>query len=61
MIKQVTNKLLNDEFIKSVARAFAFDLLRYSEHGGDMQNITAAKVYEFLEKLNNEKGIQLNC
>lgn len=51
MKKQPQNKLLNNEFVKSVARAFAFDLLRYSEHGGDMQNITAAKVYEFLEQL----------
>ena len=54
MKKQSTNKLLNNKFIKSVARAFAFDLLRYSEHGGDMQNITAAKVYEFLEQLEKQ-------
>ena len=53
-MKQPKNKLLNNEFIKSVARAFAHDLLRYSEHGGDMENITAAKVYEFLERLDKE-------
>ena len=44
----------NSEFIKTVARAFAFDLLRYSENGGDMENITAAKVYEFLETLDKQ-------
>ncbi|MCL2797706.1 MAG: hypothetical protein FWD58_06605 [Firmicutes bacterium] len=54
MSKQPKNKLLDNEFVKGVARALAYDLLRYSEHGGDMGNITAAKVYEFLERL--DKG-----
>lgn len=45
----------NSKFIKIVARAFAFDLLRYSQHGGDMDNITAAKVYDFLKKLDGQK------
>jgi len=49
--KQPQNKLLNNEFVKDCARALAYDLLRYSEHGGDMEHITAAKVYEFLDKL----------
>jgi hypothetical protein len=52
MKQQTQNKLFNNEFIKSVARTFAFDLLRYSQQGGDMRNITAQKVCEFLEKLN---------
>ena len=46
------NDILNDEeFIKKCGRIFARDLLRYSENGGSMKNITATKVYKFLEEL----------
>ena len=44
----------DDEFLKKCGRIFAHDLLRYSENGGDMENITATKVYRFLEKLDND-------
>jgi len=44
----------DDEFLKKCGRIFAHDLLRYSENGGDMENITAAKVYKFLSELDNE-------
>ena len=40
------------KFIEQCAKTLAYDLLRYSKNGGDMENITAAKVYEFLEGLN---------
>lgn len=52
-----SNDNLNTEFIKSCARTLAFDLLRYGEHGGDMENITADKVYELLEALDAQQGV----
>ena len=56
MKKDTEKDLLDNDFIKKCARAFAYDLLRYSEHGGDMTNLTAAKVYKYLEELDEEKG-----
>lgn len=44
----------DDELIKKAARGFAYDLVRYAKNGGDMENPTAAKVYELLGKL--DKG-----
>ena len=49
---------MNSDFIRNCARAFASDLLRYSENGGDMQNITAAKVYGLLEKLDRKDKLR---
>ena len=43
----------DDEFIKMCGRIFAHDLLRYSENGGEMKDLTANKVYKFLERLDN--------
>ena len=51
-----TQKLLNDEIVKKTARAFAYDLLRYTEHGGIIENVTAEKVYEFLENLDKTRN-----
>ena len=45
---------LDDEFLKKCGRIFANDLLRYTENGGDMKNITANKVYKFLEALDKK-------
>ena len=47
----------NDEFLKKCGRIFAHDLLRYSENGGDMENVTATKVYKFLQKLDKNERI----
>ena len=54
MTKQQNNKLLTNDFIKSIARAFAYDLLQYSEHGGNMKKLTATNVHEFLEQHNRQ-------
>ena len=57
MKKKKTDKKIEqfgDEFLKKCGRIFAHDLLRYSENGGDMENITATKVYKFLEELDKE-------
>jgi len=48
-------RLCNDPFVKDCARTLAYDLLRYSRNGGDMTNITATKVYDFLHEL-DKKG-----
>ena len=44
----------DDEFLKKCGRIFARDLLRYSENGGDMEDVTATKVYKFLAELDKE-------
>jgi hypothetical protein len=49
-----TEPLLDDDFLKKCGRIFAHDLLRYTENGGEMKDITANKVYKFLEAL--DKG-----
>ena len=58
MKKEVPNEqkdiLNDDEFIKKCGRIFAHDLLRYSENGGSMKDITAIKVYKFLEELDKQ-------
>jgi len=54
--QEQTDILNDEEFIKKCGRIFAHDLLRYSENGGDMESITAAKVYKFLSELDNENN-----
>jgi len=48
------SKEFDDEFLKKCGRIFAHDLLRYSDNGGDMKDITANKVYKFLELLDEK-------
>jgi len=48
------------DLIKNCARILAHDLLRYSENGGDMQDITANKVYKFLENLDEQKTTKVS-
>ncbi|MDR3216801.1 MAG: hypothetical protein LBT55_05235 [Clostridiaceae bacterium] len=50
-----SNDSLDDEFLKKCGRIFAHDLLRYTENGGDMKDITANKVYKFLEELDKKQ------
>ncbi|MCL2061156.1 MAG: hypothetical protein FWH03_00820 [Firmicutes bacterium] len=50
-----TNKeLIDNKFVIDCARVLAYDLKRYAENGGDMENITATKVYSFLEELDKK-------
>ena len=44
-----------DEFVKQCGQVLAYDLLRYSENGGDMENLTAVNVYKFLEWLDKSE------
>jgi hypothetical protein len=51
-IKEDASELpFDDEFLKKCGRIFAHDLLRYTENGGEMKDITANKVYRFLDAL----------
>lgn len=59
--KEKEELILDDEFLKQCGKIFAHDLIRYQENGGDMENITANKVYKFLEELekqSNEEGFK---
>jgi len=52
--KEEKTEQFDDEFLKKCGRIFAHDLLRYSDNGGDMKDITANKVYKFLEMLDKK-------
>ncbi|MDR3263894.1 MAG: hypothetical protein LBT30_06260 [Clostridiales bacterium] len=53
--EKLEKALADHEFIQKGAKVFAWDLIRYQENGGDMENITASKVYRFLEELDKKR------